>query len=82
MEFCQCCPRILLGLSKQSRQVCVCVCLCVCVCVCLCVCVCVRARADHKSTAVNIYGLNFLIDNNNIVIKPRILKINLSRLKN
>ena len=45
------------------------------------VCVCVwgvRALADHKSTAVNIYHLKFLIDNNNInniMIKPRISKI-------
>jgi len=28
LEFCQRCPRVFLGLSKQSRQVCVCLCMC------------------------------------------------------
>jgi hypothetical protein len=68
-------------------SVCVCVRVlgyaCVCVCVCLrvhaCACVCVRERVDKISTALNIYRLKFLIYNNNTVIKPRILKINLSR---
>jgi hypothetical protein len=62
--------------------VCVCVCLCVFVCACACACVRVRAsalvRAFHKSTAVNIYRLKFLIVYNNTVIKSKILKIKLS----
>ena len=52
-----------------------------CVCECVCVCVCVLAsacvRAVHKSTAVNIYRLRFVIDYNNTGIKSKILNINL-----
>jgi len=62
-------------LSVFVREVCVCVCGCVCVCVWVLASACVRAV--HKSTAVNIYRLKFVIDYNNTGIKSKILKINL-----
>ena len=91
LEFWQRFSGELLVFWKQLRQVCfvcecmcVCVGLCVCVYVCMCVCARVRVRASalvrafHKSTAVNIYRLKFLIVYNNTVIKSKILKIKLS----
>jgi len=62
-EFCQRCPRELLGLSKHPRQV------CVCVCVCVRACVCARTNANHKSTVVNVCLLKFLIDDKNTKMK-------------
>jgi len=56
-------------------SVCVSVCVCACVCVCVRVCACVCACACHQSTAVNVYGLKFLTDGKNTVIKRRIMKM-------
>jgi hypothetical protein len=71
-EFWQRCSGELLVFLKQSRQVCF-------VCVCVCACACARAhlrvrasalvRTFHKSAAVNIHRLKFLIVYNNTVIK-------------
>jgi len=86
LEFCQRCPRVFLGLSKQSRQVCVCLCMCARArareCVRLCVRACVRERACGSQMYCSEY-LSVKVPNciTNPVITPRILKIYLGRLK-